>query len=54
MKLNIKNVLNILNVPAVEPYAIEKVNEETGELEELHINPIYMGASKYIPYPVYM
>lgn len=53
MKLNLKNLSNLLNTPAVEPYVIEKVNK-TGEVEKLHIDPVYTGALIYTPYPAYM
>lgn len=53
MKINFKNAINLLNVPQAEPYVIEKVNEKTGELEELHINPTSSGLIKYT-LPVYM
>lgn len=54
MKLNLKNLSNLLNAPAVEPYVIEKVNNKTGEVEKLHIDPAYTGALIFTPYPAYM
>lgn len=51
---NLKNLKTILDTPQVEPYAIEKINSKTGEIERIHILPTCAGGVVYNSYPPYM